>query len=54
MFFHTKIGILWKSLYGSHTLFMLYLDRNHTLFGEKLYLIWKFSSGNTAMIKQAF
>ena len=47
MFFHAKIGILGKNLYGSHTLFILYLDGNQTLFGEKLYFIWKFSSGNT-------
>ena len=26
---------------------MLYLESNHTLFGEKLNFIWKFSSGNT-------
>ena len=32
---------------ASHTLFILYLEGNHTLFGEKLYFIWKFSSGNT-------
>ena len=29
------------------TLFILYLKGNHTLFGEKLYFIWKFSSGNS-------
>ena len=37
-----------KYLYLSHTLFILYLEGYHTLFGEKLYLIWTFSSGNTA------
>ena len=42
-----KIGILSKYLYVSHTLFILYLEGNHTLFGEKLYFIWKISSGNT-------
>ena len=26
---------------------ILYLEGNHTLFGEKLYFIWKVSSGNT-------
>ena len=45
--FHAKIDILGKYLYVSHTLFILYLEENHTLFGEKLYFIWKFSSGNT-------
>ena len=43
MIFHAKIGILGKNLYVSHTSF----EGNHTLFGEKLYFIWKFSSGNT-------
>ena len=47
MLFHAKIGILGKNLYASHTLFILYLEGNHTLFGEKLYFIWKFNSGNT-------
>ena len=47
MLFHAKIGILGKNLYVSHTLFILYLEGNHTLFGGKLYFIWKFSSGNT-------
>ena len=47
MFFHAKIGILGKNLYGNDTLFIFYLDGNHTLFGEKLYFIWKSSSGNT-------
>ena len=46
--FHAKIGILVEYLYISHTLFILYLERNHTLFGEKLYFICKFISGNTA------
>ena len=49
MLFHAKIGILGKNLYVSHTLFILYLKGNHTLFGEKLYFIWKFNSGNTGM-----
>ena len=47
MIFHAKIGILGEYLYVSHTLFILFLEGNHTLFREKLYLIWKFSSGNT-------
>ena len=47
MLFHAKMGILGKYLYVSHTLFILYLEGNHTLFGDKLYFIWKFSSGNT-------
>ena len=47
MIFHAKIGILGEYLYVSHTLFIHYLERNHTLFGEKLYFIWKFSIGNT-------
>ena len=47
MLFHTKMCILGKYLYVGHTLFILYLEGNHTLFGEKLYFIWKFSSGNT-------
>ena len=29
---------------------MLYLEGNHTLFGEKLYFIWKFTSGNTVAV----
>ena len=37
-------------LYVSHTLFILYLEGNHTLFGEKLYFICKFISGNTAYV----
>ena len=45
--FSRKICILGEYLYVSHTLFILYLEGNHTLFGEKLYFIWKFSSGNT-------
>ena len=44
---HLLLGILGKLLCVNHTLFILYLDGNHTLFGEKLYFIWKFSSGNT-------
>ena len=47
MIFHTKNAILGKYLYVSYTLFILYLKGNHTLFGEKLYFIWKVSSGNT-------
>ena len=41
------MGILGKYLYVNHTLFILYLEGNHTLFGDRLYFIWKFSSGNT-------
>ena len=41
------MGILGKYVYVSLTLFILYLEENHTLFGDKLYFIWKFSSGNT-------
>ena len=37
--FHTKISIWGKYSYVSHTLFLLYLEENHTLFGEKLYFI---------------
>ena len=44
-----KNGILGKYLDVSHTLFILYLESNHTLFGEKLYSICKFSSGNTVI-----
>ena len=47
MFFHGKIFILGKYLYASHTLFILYLEGNHTLFGENLCFICKFSTGNT-------
>ena len=47
MLFHAKIGILGKYFYVSHTLFILYLEGNHTLFREKLCFIWKFSCGNT-------
>ena len=47
MFFYAKMGILGKNLYVIHTLFILYFAGNHTLFGEKLYFIWKFGSGNT-------
>ena len=50
MLFHAKIGIWGGNLYESHTLFILCLEGNHTLFGEKLYFIWKFSSGNTEYI----
>ena len=45
--FHKKSGILGEYLYVSHTLFILYLESSHTLFGKKLNFIWKFSSGNT-------
>ena len=48
MIFYAKIGIWGEYLYVSHTLFILYLEGNHTLFQEKLYFIWKFSSGSTA------
>ena len=47
MLFHAKMGIIGKYFYVSDTLFILYLEGNHTLFGDKLYFIWKFSSGNT-------
>ena len=33
------------------TLFMLYFHGNHTLFSEKLYLISKFTSDNTGLMK---
>ena len=36
MIFHAEIGIQGKYLCVSHTLFILYLEGNHTLFGEKL------------------
>ena len=45
MIFHSKICILGEYLYVSHT-----LEGNHNLFGEKLYFIWKFSSGNTGLV----
>ena len=48
MIFHAKIGILLKYLNVDHTLFILYLEGNHTLFGEILDFIWKFRSGNKA------
>ena len=35
-------------MFDINILFILYLEGNDTLFGEKLYFIWKFSSGNTA------
>ena len=54
MIFHAKICIWGKYLYVNHTLFILYLEKNHTLFGEKLYFIWKFSSGNTGVYKPLF
>ena len=38
-FFTQKLVFGWKYLYVSHTLFILYLDGNHTLFREKLYFI---------------
>ena len=41
------MGILRKYLYVNHILFILYLEGIHTLFGDELYFIWKFSSGNT-------
>ena len=36
MIFYAKFGILGKNLYVSLTLFILYLEGNHTFFGEKL------------------
>ena len=42
-----KNGVLGKNLYVSNTLFIVYLEGNHTSFAEELYFIWKFSSGNT-------
>ena len=53
MIFCAKNDILEKYLYVNHTLFILYLEGNHTLFGEKFYLIWKFISGNTDYIKES-
>ena len=50
MIFHTKIGVWGENLYLSHTLFLLYLEGNHTLFGEKIYFILKFNSGNTESV----
>ena len=50
MLFHAKMGILGKYLYVSDTLFILYIEGNHTLFGDKLYFIWKFGSGNTVNV----
>ena len=44
--FHANL-VFGEYLYASHTLFLLYCEGNHTLFGEKLNSIWKFSSGNT-------
>ena len=40
MLFHKKIGILGKCFYVNHTFFILYLEGNHNLFGEKLYFSW--------------
>ena len=54
MLFDAKIGILGKYLYISHTLFVLYLESNHTLFAEKLYFIWKLSSGNTVVFVKLY
>ena len=54
MIFCTKIDILEKYLYINHTLFILYLQGNHILFGENLYFIWKFSSGNTELSHDKF
>ena len=37
-----------KWYWGGGSIYMLvilYLEGNHTLFGEKIYFIWKFSSG---------
>ena len=51
MLFLRKKCILEKYLYVSHTLLILYLEGNHTLFGEKFYFILKFSSGNTGYLK---
>ena len=45
--FHAKFSIEGKYLYGSHILIFFYLEGNHTLCGENLYFIWKFSNGNT-------
>ena len=42
-----KNGIWGKYFYVNHTFFILYLEGNHTLLGEKLYFIWNLSSGNT-------
>ena len=52
--FRAKLGILGKYLYVNHTLFIFYLDGNHTLFGEKIYFIWKFSSGNPEEIQMFY
>ena len=41
--FHAKM-VLWENIY---MLIILYSEVNHTLFGEKLYFIWKLRSGNT-------
>ena len=53
MIFHAKIDVLgrggWENLHVSHTLSILYLEGKHTLFKEKIYFIWKFSIGNTAI-----
>ena len=51
IYFYEKSGIGGGGyLYVSHTLFILYLESNHALFGEKIYFIWKFSSGNSGGI----
>ena len=34
MSFHVNIGALGENSYVSHTLFILYLEGNHILFGE--------------------
>ena len=48
MIFCQKNAIWGEYSYVKHTLFILYLEENHTLFGEKLYFILKFCNGNTA------
>ena len=48
MIFRQKNAIWGEYSYVKHTLFILYFEENHTLFGEKLYFILKFCSSNAA------
>ena len=53
MIFHVKIVILGEYLYVSHTLFILYLEENHALFGEKIMLYLEIFAVAT-LIKQGY
>ena len=49
--FSRKKLCLGENLHVWYTLFILYLEGNHTLFKEKIYFILKFSSCNTALVR---